>query len=179
MLKAPAHNPTDSNASPAYAALPNPSVAHPLRNPDQRFLDSEAFTNKFASHISGPMEKVTRRSLKRWSDDAQDHSELGAALNGFSLNESGELSAAIEKTGQAVDATYISTARLVRPSFWQYPFFQFKSIACPTVTRTRAKLGRTTSRVLPIRVHNQKNSLISPSKTCSIRDDTRWIRVEA
>jgi hypothetical protein len=116
MLKAPAHNPTDSNASPAYAALPNPSVAHPLRNPDQRFLDSEAFTNKFASHISGPMEKVTRRSLKRWSDDAQDHSELGAALNGFSLNESGELSASIEKTGQAVDATYISTARLVRSS---------------------------------------------------------------
>ena len=35
------------------------------------------------------MEKVTRRVLKRWNDDAQDHSELGAALNGFSLNESG------------------------------------------------------------------------------------------
>lgn len=113
ILKAPANNPTDQNASPAYAHLPNPSAAHPLRSPDQRFLDSEAFTNKFASHISGPMEKVTRRALKRWSDDAHDHSELGAALNGFSLNESGELSASIEKTGQAVDATYISTARLV------------------------------------------------------------------
>lgn len=46
-------------------------------------------------------------------DDAQDHSELGAALNGFSLNESGELAAAIEKTGQAVDATYLQTTKLV------------------------------------------------------------------
>jgi len=47
-------------------------------------------------------------------DYAQDHADLGAALNGFSLNESGELSGAIEKTGQAVDATYMSTTQLVR-----------------------------------------------------------------
>lgn len=48
------------------------------------------------------------------SEFAQDHAELGAALNGFSLNESDHLSAAIERTGQAVDATYMSTTRLVR-----------------------------------------------------------------
>ena len=114
MLKAPAHNPTDPQASPAYQALPNPSALHPLRRPDQRFMDSEVFTNKFASHLSGPMEKVTRRTIKRWSDYAQDHSELGAVLNGFSLNEAELLSAAIEKTGQAVDATYMSTTKLVR-----------------------------------------------------------------
>lgn len=47
-------------------------------------------------------------------DYAQDHAELGAALNGFSLNETGQLSTAIERTGQAVDATYMSTTRLVR-----------------------------------------------------------------
>lgn len=38
---------------------------------------------------------------------------MGAALNGFSLNETGALSAAIEKTGQAADATYMSTTKLV------------------------------------------------------------------
>lgn len=82
------------------------------------------------------MEKVTRRTMKRWSglslsifaffsfpirnvsdtfllDYAQDHMDLGAAWNGFSLNEQGELSGAIEKTGQAIDATYMSTTRLV------------------------------------------------------------------
>jgi hypothetical protein len=45
---------------------------------------------------------------------AHDHADLGAALNGFSLNETGALSGAIEKTGQAVDATYMSTTKLVR-----------------------------------------------------------------
>jgi sorting nexin-4 len=47
-------------------------------------------------------------------ENAQDYSELGAALNGYSLNESGALAAAMEKTGQAVDTTYMSTTRLVR-----------------------------------------------------------------
>ena len=44
---------------------------------------------------------------------SQDHAELGAILNGFSLSEQGQLAAAIEKTGQAVDATYMSTTKLV------------------------------------------------------------------
>jgi sorting nexin-41/42 len=122
ILKASSHNPTDQNASLAYAALPSPSPAHPLRAPDQRFLDSEAFTHKFANHLSGPMEKTTRRTLKRWSDFTQDHSDLGGAFNGFSLNETGVLSAALEKTGQAVDATSISTAKLVSS---EDPFCRF------------------------------------------------------
>jgi sorting nexin-41/42 len=54
------------------------------------------------------------------ADYAQDHAELGAALNGFSLNESGQLSTAIERTGQAVDATYMSTTRLVCPIEQQF-----------------------------------------------------------
>ncbi|KAH7873006.1 uncharacterized protein C8R40DRAFT_1051298 [Lentinula edodes] len=133
ILKAPSHDPTDQEASPAYTALPNPSAAHPLRNPDQRFLDSEAFTSKFAVHLSGPMEKVTRRTVKRWSEYAQDHAELGAALNGFSLNETGSLSGAIEKTGQAVDATYMSTTKLAQEleQNWAEPineYAQFSSI---------------------------------------------------
>ena len=44
---------------------------------------------------------------------AHDNSELGAVINGFSLSESGQLATALEKTGQAIDATYISTTRLV------------------------------------------------------------------
>jgi len=44
---------------------------------------------------------------------SQDHADLGAAMNAFSLNESEALAGAIEKTGQAVDTTYISTTKLV------------------------------------------------------------------
>ncbi|GLB41710.1 putative protein with phoX homologous domain, present in p47phox and p40phox [Lyophyllum shimeji] len=131
ILKAPSHNPTDQNASPAYNALPNPSAAHPLRHPDQRFLDSEVFTNKFANHVSGPMEKVTRRVIKRWSDYAQDHADLGAALNGFSLNETGALSGAIEKTGQAADSTYMSTSKLLQEleQNWAEPLHEYSQFA--------------------------------------------------
>ncbi|KAG6868415.1 hypothetical protein C0993_003359 [Termitomyces sp. T159_Od127] len=131
VLKAPSHNPTDQNASPAYAVLPNPSAAHPLRHPDQRFADSEAFTNKFANHVSGPMEKVTRRVIKRWSEYAQDHADLGAALNGFSLNERDALAAAIEKTGQASDATYMSTSKLLQELeyHWAEPLHEYSQFA--------------------------------------------------
>ncbi|KAI0763744.1 hypothetical protein BD413DRAFT_483405 [Trametes elegans] len=131
ILKAPSHNPTDQSVALAYAALPNPSAAHPLRRPDQRFLDSEVFTNKFAAHLSGPMEKVTRRTMKRWSELAQDHSELGATLNGFSLNETGQLSAAVEKTGQAIDATYMSTTKLLQEfeQNWAEPLHEYSQFA--------------------------------------------------
>lgn len=131
ILKAPSHNPTDQSVLPAYEALPNPSATYPLRHPEQRFIDSEVFTTKFANHLSGPMEKVSRRMLKRWSESAHDHSELGAALNGFSLNESGALASAIEKTGQAVDATYMSTTRLLQEleQNWAEPLHEYTQFA--------------------------------------------------
>ncbi|EIW79176.1 hypothetical protein CONPUDRAFT_83461 [Coniophora puteana RWD-64-598 SS2] len=131
MLKAPSQNPTDPNASPSYSVLANPSATHPLRTPDQRFVDSEVFTNKFANHLSGPMEKVSRRTLKRWADIAQDYSELGAVLNGFSLNETGDLSSALEKTGQAVDTSYMSTTRLVQEleQNWSEPLHEYAQFA--------------------------------------------------
>lgn len=56
---------------------------------------------------------LTARLLAVIAEDAHDYAELGAVLNGFSLTESGSLSTAIEKTGQAVDATYLSTTNLV------------------------------------------------------------------
>ena len=52
-------------------------------------------------------------SLFCFAEFAHDHSDLGAVLNGFSLNETGQLATAVEKTGQAIDATYISTTQLV------------------------------------------------------------------
>jgi len=54
-----------------------------------------------------------RADLNPSLEFAHDNAELGAALNGFSLSEQGHLAAAIEKTGQAIDATYMNTNRLV------------------------------------------------------------------
>ncbi|GMK58488.1 hypothetical protein CspeluHIS016_0505200 [Cutaneotrichosporon spelunceum] len=124
-LHAPSHNPTfqdqdeegESSSSTAYIAhhlLPNPSPTHPLHRPDQRFFESEQFTDKFHQHLQGNMEKVNRLTTKRWSEHATDMSELGAQWNGFSLSEKGELATAIEKVGQAVDTDYLATTELLK-----------------------------------------------------------------
>ena len=63
---------------------------------------------------------------------AQDYQDLGAALNGFSLNEQqGHLSAALEKTGQANDATYVSTTKLVQDleQNWVEPIHEYSQFA--------------------------------------------------
>lgn len=44
---------------------------------------------------------------------ANDYAELGAVYNGFSLNETGAVANAIEKVGQAVDASYTETGQIV------------------------------------------------------------------
>ena len=139
ILKASARTPADPSTSALYSSLPGPSTTSSasgsasgfgpaLQEPDQRFLDSEIFTNKFSSHLSGSMEKVNRRLMKRWSELSADYAELGAVMNGFSLNEGSSggsnaavanlqgpqerqavdsLSRAIESTGQAIDSTYL------------------------------------------------------------------------
>lgn len=131
-LHTPSHNPTFQPSSPqspsdrdptspgssgsgyiAHHLLPTPSPTHPLKYPDQRFHDSEAFTDKFEKHFSGTMEKVNRRVVKRWGERAQDMSELGGVWNGYSLVEGGQLGLAVEKVGQAVDQEYLATAALV------------------------------------------------------------------
>ena len=56
------------------------------------------------------MEKSNRRLLSHYANLAEDLAELGARYNSFSLSEqSPTLATAIEKTGQAVDQTYIAT----------------------------------------------------------------------
>jgi len=56
---------------------------------------------------------------------------LGAALNAFSLNESEVLAGAIEKTGQAVDTTYMSTTKLVQDleQNWAEPLHEYSQFA--------------------------------------------------
>ncbi|SNX87108.1 related to SNX41 - sorting nexin, mediate distinct retrieval pathways from endosomes [Melanopsichium pennsylvanicum] len=119
-LRAPVQNPADPHASPAYAHLPLPSSVSSLRQPNQRFIDSEAFTNRFANHLAGSMEKVNRRLMRRWTEASTDYAELGAILNGFSLTESGQLATAIERTGQAADAAYIATGQMLKT--WEETF---------------------------------------------------------
>ncbi|KAH6850128.1 hypothetical protein B0I37DRAFT_370818 [Chaetomium sp. MPI-CAGE-AT-0009] len=80
---------------------------------DPYFTAFETSIRELESLLTGPMEKVNRRSLNHLSSLASDLSELGARYNAFSLSEPTQsLSTAIERIGQAADSSYIATEEL-------------------------------------------------------------------
>lgn len=116
--------PPPHSAYPSAAAhtIPGPQVfgrfppdSHNLSEEDldPYFVAFEASSKELETLLQGSMEKTNRRTLSHLSLWADDMAELGARYNAFSLSEqSPTLAAAIEKTGQAVDSTYIATAEL-------------------------------------------------------------------
>ncbi|KAI8341082.1 hypothetical protein BC941DRAFT_346665 [Chlamydoabsidia padenii] len=83
--------------------VPVPSSAYLLKHPDSKFEESEQYTYRVANYMNNHLEKKL----------ANDYAELGAVYNGFSLNEEGQVANAIEKIGQAVDASYSNTGEMV------------------------------------------------------------------
>jgi hypothetical protein len=80
---------------------------------DPYFVNFENTTKDLENLLQGPMEKVNRRLLMHLGNWGEDMADLGARFNAFSLSEQSQsLAAAIEKTGQAVDSTYIGTTEL-------------------------------------------------------------------
>lgn len=80
---------------------------------DPYFTGFEASIKDLEQLLTGPMEKVNRRTLSHLSALASDLSELGARYNGFALSEQApSLGPAIERVGQAADSSYIATEEL-------------------------------------------------------------------
>ncbi|KAH8653171.1 hypothetical protein BGZ60DRAFT_386979 [Tricladium varicosporioides] len=118
------NQPTEYMASPSTAAhtIPGPQVSGRFppdsqhlseQDLDPYFINFEASTKDLELLLTGPIEKVNRRTLTHLSSLATDLAELGARFNGFSLSEpSPSLAAAIERVGQAVDSSYLATEEL-------------------------------------------------------------------
>ncbi|KAI9731273.1 MAG: Sorting nexin, cytoplasm-to-vacuole targeting pathway/endosomal sorting [Claussenomyces sp. TS43310] len=115
------NQPSEYMASPTSAAhtIPSPQVfgrfppeSHRMTEQelDNYFVTFEASTKELEQLLTGPIEKVNRRTLQHLSTYASDLAELGARYNGFSLSEqSPSLAAAIERVGQAADSSYLAT----------------------------------------------------------------------
>jgi hypothetical protein len=113
--------PSEYIASPSTAAHTTPgrqiSGRFPLdtqnlseQDLDAYFINFEASSKELELLLTGPIERVNRRSLQHLSALSSDLAELGARFNGFSLSEqSPSLAAAIERIGQAVDSSYLAT----------------------------------------------------------------------
>ncbi|KAI8328976.1 hypothetical protein BC941DRAFT_385112 [Chlamydoabsidia padenii] len=102
-----------ANAILTSHLVPTPSSAYLLKQPDQKFEESELFTYRVANYMNNNLEKSQRKVIRRLGELANDYAELGAVYNGFSLNEEGPVANAIEKIGQAVDASYSNTGEMV------------------------------------------------------------------
>ncbi|CAH0049339.1 unnamed protein product [Clonostachys solani] len=80
---------------------------------DTYFISYEASIKELENLLTGPMEKVNRRTLSHLSSLAADLCELGSKYNAFALSEPAPtLGPAIEKVGQAADLSYIATEEL-------------------------------------------------------------------
>ncbi|KAG4441409.1 Sorting nexin-41 [Cadophora sp. M221] len=118
------NQPSEYAASPSTAAHTIPGIQVFGRFPpesqhlneqelDPYFINFEAGTKELELLLTGPIEKVNRRTLQHLSSLSSDLAELGARFNGFSLSEpSPSLAAAIERVGQAVDSSYLATEEL-------------------------------------------------------------------
>jgi len=116
--------PSDYNASPSATApsIPGPQLYGRFppntenmteQDLDGYFVNFEASSKELELLLTGPIEKVNKRTLTHLSQLSSDFAELGARFNGFSLSEpSASLSAAIERVGQAVDTSYLATEEL-------------------------------------------------------------------
>lgn len=117
-------NPSEYMQSPSAAAhsTPGPQVFGRFppdtsnmseQDLDGYFINFETSTKELEVLLTGPIEKVCKRTLQHLQSLSTDLAELGARFNGFSLSEpSQSLSAAIERIGQAVDTSYIATEEL-------------------------------------------------------------------
>ncbi|PNY24738.1 Sorting nexin-41 [Tolypocladium capitatum] len=80
---------------------------------DPYFIAYEASIKELEQLLTGPMEKVNRRTLSHLSSLAADLCELGSRYNAFALSEQApSLGPAIERVGQAADLSYIATEEL-------------------------------------------------------------------
>jgi hypothetical protein len=101
------------NGAPGFSRFPPESSSLSEQDLDPYFTSFEASIKELEALLTGPMEKVNRRTLSHLSSLAADLSELGAKYNAFALSDQApSLGPTIERIGQAADSSYIATEEL-------------------------------------------------------------------
>ncbi|KAM7201036.1 mRNA capping enzyme alpha subunit-like protein [Naviculisporaceae sp. PSN 640] len=104
---------TLGSGAPTLARFPPDSSSLSEQELDVYFTAFESSIKELETQLTGPLEKVNRRTLNHLSALASDLSELGARYNAFALSEPApSLAPAIERIGQAADSSYIATEEL-------------------------------------------------------------------
>ncbi|ODV92969.1 hypothetical protein CANCADRAFT_95560 [Tortispora caseinolytica NRRL Y-17796] len=141
VLKAPPTQPW--NPTPAHQYLPIPSGSSKKVVADPSFVAMEENSKEYEAVISNGLEKVNRRLLKHLRSLSTDLSALGAAYNAYSLSESiPDVSAALERTGQAVDSGFLNTKELVDSLSSSFSEPLAESAQMATATRSVLRYAR-------------------------------------
>ncbi|KAG6016646.1 Sorting nexin, cytoplasm-to-vacuole targeting pathway/endosomal sorting [Claviceps lovelessii] len=107
------HPPPNQPGLHVVGRFPPDSNVYSEHDLDPYFVSYEASAKELEQLLSGPMEKVNRRTLSHLSALATDLCELGSRFNAFALSEQApSLGPAIERVGQAADLSYIATEEL-------------------------------------------------------------------
>ncbi|KYK57823.1 sorting nexin-41 [Drechmeria coniospora] len=107
------HHPAAQPSSHFIGRAPPPTGEQSEVDLDPYFVAYEASIKELEQLLTGPMEKVNRRTLSHLSALAADLCELGSRYNAFALSEQApSLGPAIERIGQAADLSYIATEEL-------------------------------------------------------------------
>lgn len=102
-----------TSSDPGLARFPPENANLSEQELDPYFTSFEASIKELEQLLTGPMEKVNRRTLSHLSALSSDLSELGAKYNAFALSEQDPtLGPVIERIGQAVDMSYVATEEL-------------------------------------------------------------------
>ena len=116
--------PSERSSMPSAAAhsIPGPQVFDRFppttRNLSEQDLDPyftnfECSTRELEALLQGNIERVNRRTLSHLNSLSTDMADLGARYNAFALSEqSPTVGAAIERVGQAMDSSYMTTEEL-------------------------------------------------------------------
>lgn len=104
---------TSPSGSYSISQLPADTSKMSEQDLDPYFITFEAATKELEHLLTGPMEKVNRRTLSHLTSLAADLCELGSRYNAFALSEQApSLGPAIERIGQAADLSYLATEEL-------------------------------------------------------------------
>ncbi|KAG0165718.1 Sorting nexin, cytoplasm-to-vacuole targeting pathway/endosomal sorting [Apophysomyces sp. BC1034] len=102
-----------SHATLTSPLIPSPATTYVLKTPDPRFTAAENLKFHISNYLSNHLDKSQRKIMRRLEELANDEAESGAMYNALSLYETGRVANAVERIGQAVDASSNEITQMV------------------------------------------------------------------
>ncbi|KAH3672656.1 hypothetical protein WICPIJ_010026 [Wickerhamomyces pijperi] len=150
------------SSTPGHVHLPVPSNLNPLypSNLGSLFNAKEESARDYEELITNGISKTHKRLTRHLSHLSQEYSELGGALNGFSLTEPDlQLAASLEHIGQTYDASYLQEGSLFTRLIRDFNEPVLESTQFASILRDLLKFRQLKSQQLDILTRSLKSKI--------------------